>query len=147
MAVAGVWGGWRLIAPKQLLGEVGQTAGTPTGALIESGTTANGRYTRFADGTQICSAEGLSMTQLDAGQMGLSWTYPRPFAHVPRGGHSLPPSMAGFSNLTPDTLGAGFWSAELNSVTLGHFKAYGAPSFAVNAGVSGLCVWALGRWF
>lgn len=37
-----------------VLGTVSQSGGTPTGALIESGTNANGTYVRFADGTQIC---------------------------------------------------------------------------------------------
>lgn len=38
----------------RIVGTVAQTAGLPTGAVIERGTTANGSYTRFADGTQIC---------------------------------------------------------------------------------------------
>lgn len=38
-----------------LLGEVSQAGGSPTGAVIERGSNAAGDYTRFADGTQICS--------------------------------------------------------------------------------------------
>lgn len=38
-----------------VLGTVGQSAGVPTGALIERGSNANGEYLRFADGTQICT--------------------------------------------------------------------------------------------
>lgn len=37
-----------------ILGTVSQTAGVPTGAIIERGSNANGEYVRFADGTQIC---------------------------------------------------------------------------------------------
>lgn len=37
-----------------LLGTVSQSAGVPTGAVIERGSNANGEYVRFADGTQIC---------------------------------------------------------------------------------------------
>jgi len=37
-----------------IVGTVSQAAGVPTGAVIESGSNANGRYTRWADGTQIC---------------------------------------------------------------------------------------------
>lgn len=37
-----------------ILGTVSQTAGVPTGAIIEQGSNANGSYTRWADGTQIC---------------------------------------------------------------------------------------------
>ena len=41
-------------APGNLLGTVSQSGGTPTGAVIERGSNANGEYVRFADGTQIC---------------------------------------------------------------------------------------------
>ena len=36
------------------VGIVSETGGLPTGALIESGSGAGGRYVRYADGTQIC---------------------------------------------------------------------------------------------
>lgn len=38
-----------------ILGTVSQTAGVPTGAIIETGSNANGSYTKWADGTMICS--------------------------------------------------------------------------------------------
>ncbi len=41
--------------PGNLLGQVSETAGVPTGAVIERGANANGTYIRFADGTQICT--------------------------------------------------------------------------------------------
>lgn len=37
-----------------ILGTVSQSGGTPTGAIIERGSNANGEYVRYADGTQIC---------------------------------------------------------------------------------------------
>src|SRR5690606_30482606 len=37
-----------------ILGEVTESSGVPTGALLEYGSNANGSYVRFADGTQIC---------------------------------------------------------------------------------------------
>ncbi|SFB18892.1 hypothetical protein [Azotobacter beijerinckii] len=37
-----------------VVGTVEQSGGVPTAAIIEQGSNANGRYTRFADGTQIC---------------------------------------------------------------------------------------------
>lgn len=37
-----------------LLGTVSQSDGVPTGAVIESGSNANGKYVKFADGTLIC---------------------------------------------------------------------------------------------
>ena len=49
-----------------LLGTVSQSAGVPTGAVIERGSNANGEYVRYADGTQICTTarlrQGVTMT-------------------------------------------------------------------------------------
>ncbi|MDD1147125.1 hypothetical protein M5G25_02440 [Pseudomonas sp. TNT2022 ID357] len=41
-----------------ILGSVSQSSGVPTGAIIESGNNANGTYTKFADGTLICTYAG-----------------------------------------------------------------------------------------
>lgn len=38
-----------------IVGPVSQTGGVPTGAIIESGSNANGRYIKYADGTMICT--------------------------------------------------------------------------------------------
>jgi len=38
-----------------VLDTVSETAGVPTGGVIERGSNANGEYVRFADGTQICT--------------------------------------------------------------------------------------------
>lgn len=55
------WGGGSLGAVSRwvyhqgnTIGTVSQTSSVPTGALIEKGSNANGNWTRFADGTQIC---------------------------------------------------------------------------------------------
>lgn len=62
------------------VGGVGQSGGTPTGALVESGSNANGRYLRHADGTQICWREGaLSQSVAANSYAEVSWTYPAGF--------------------------------------------------------------------
>ncbi|OHV84146.1 hypothetical protein [Rhizobium sp. LCM 4573] len=43
-----------------ILGTASQTAGVPTGALVERGSNANGEYVRYADGTQICISPALN---------------------------------------------------------------------------------------
>ncbi|MEM9128172.1 MAG: DUF2793 domain-containing protein [Pseudomonadota bacterium] len=43
--------------PGNLVGPVAQSAGVPTGSVIEHGTGPNGEYIRYADGTQICWGE------------------------------------------------------------------------------------------
>jgi len=50
------WLPWRQVYNQgNILGTVSQTAGVPTGAIIERGSNANGEYVRWADGTQICT--------------------------------------------------------------------------------------------
>ncbi|MBD3788313.1 MAG: DUF2793 domain-containing protein [Sphingomonadales bacterium] len=65
-----------------LLGTVAQAAGLPTGAVIERGTTANGAYVRFADGTQICTASR-SAAYAAATHCAAAWTFPMGFAAAP----------------------------------------------------------------
>lgn len=69
--------------PGNLLGPVSQSAGLPTGAVIERGETADGRYVRFADGTQICTTRGLDFTASGATEALRQWSYPAPFAALP----------------------------------------------------------------
>ena len=52
---------------------------TGAGALLESGVTVNGRFTKLADGTLICVATDLPYTFLNASVIANDWTYPHPF--------------------------------------------------------------------
>jgi hypothetical protein len=53
---SGIWGLWRrIITDIGLVGTVSQSSGLPTGAVFEHGSNANGEYTRFADGTMVCT--------------------------------------------------------------------------------------------
>lgn len=52
---AGLLAGFPTRLRSNLLGTVSQSGGVPTGAIIESGSNANGRYVKFADGTMICT--------------------------------------------------------------------------------------------
>ncbi|HGN8812337.1 TPA: hypothetical protein ACK1ZF_000170 [Citrobacter freundii] len=47
--------GLRTAAKADVVGTVSQSGGAPTGAIIERGSNSNGEYTKFADGTLICS--------------------------------------------------------------------------------------------
>lgn len=47
-----------------ILGAVGQSNGTPTGAIIERGSNANGEYVRYADGTQVCTFKSRTIRTL-----------------------------------------------------------------------------------
>lgn len=73
-----------------ILGTVSQSGGTPTGAIIERGSNANGEYVKFADGTQICTfnynagSQAINSAFLGGFRTGgLTWTYPVTFAATP----------------------------------------------------------------
>ncbi|WP_312141133.1 hypothetical protein [Stutzerimonas nitrititolerans] len=73
-----------------ILGTVSQSGGTPTGAIIERGSNANGEYVRFADGTQICTHAITTNVSIATPFMGafrssgIAWTFPAAFAAPPR---------------------------------------------------------------
>ncbi len=74
-------------------GAAWDTDGTPAwiantltnAAIIEKGSNANGRYVKFADGTQICVQEDTTATQITTAEGSVyrtaseSWTYPAAF--------------------------------------------------------------------
>jgi hypothetical protein len=63
VAVAGTWTVWsKVFHQGSILGAVSETSGVPTGAVINRGSNANGEYTRFADGTQICTNDNAAIT-------------------------------------------------------------------------------------
>ncbi len=64
---AGTWRDWRLLYTQEsLLGPVAESGGTPTGAVIERGSTGDGDYVRWADGTQICTNSNNPITTAPA---------------------------------------------------------------------------------
>lgn len=63
----GNWSTWLQVYNSfSLVGEVAQQAGVPTGSVIENGNNANGEYTRWADGTQICTNGNAAITTAPA---------------------------------------------------------------------------------
>ncbi|MBD3764936.1 MAG: hypothetical protein IE927_09430, partial [Rhodobacterales bacterium] len=66
----GGWGAWRQIAPQALVGTCLLYDGVIAGAIIEKGASANGRYTRFMDGTQICTRSNSGVQATDTA---LTW--------------------------------------------------------------------------
>jgi hypothetical protein len=66
-----------------VLGTVSQVAGVPTGAIVESGSNASGRFVRWADGTQICTRSVVIDINTDNGQ---DFAFPASFASIQSGG-------------------------------------------------------------
>ena len=89
-AAGGTWQAWALsFNQSTLLGPVAQASGLPTGAAMERGSTANGEYVRFADGTQICTRTNLTAANASTTSGALfrsadvAWTFPASFAAAP----------------------------------------------------------------
>ena len=78
-----------------ILGTVSQSAGVPTGAIIERGSNSNGEFVRFADGTQICTSPVLlTAATIASGPLyrsnDVGWSYPSAFIKAPvLSGHCL----------------------------------------------------------
>ena len=139
-SAAGTW------AYEDLVGTVSQSGGTPTGAVIEEGSNANGEYARFADGTQICVKEitGLGPISTSSGGLYVSsvislGNFAATFASTPKVGISsfdgnatnLSSWPSGASDPTTTFAGSAFlWRATSSAATT--FK---------------LHVIAIGRWF
>lgn len=89
--VSGVWGAWREdYSTANILGTVSQSAGVPTGAIIQRGSNANGEFVRFADGTMVCQiSRTVSVTTSALGNIHSnisafgSWTFPAAFSAAP----------------------------------------------------------------
>jgi hypothetical protein len=84
------WSGWSpVFTTANVVGTVSEDAGTPTGAVIERGSTATGDYLRFADGTQICTrTETLAVVTTPLGALHrdaalADWSFPAAFAAPP----------------------------------------------------------------
>lgn len=65
--------------PGNVVGTVSEAAGVPTGAVVESGSTSDGDYTRWADGTQICWV-AIDTVFDQTRRLVADWTFPKPFA-------------------------------------------------------------------
>lgn len=73
------WSDWSLqYNQHNVVGSVNENAGRPTGAMIESASTPDGFFTKFADGTMICTATRPAQAASDA-----IWNFPENFAVNP----------------------------------------------------------------
>ena len=87
---SGVPDAWMFLFDRRnILGTVSQTAGVPTGQVIERGSNANGEFVRFADGTLICTRTDLSAPNASTAlgslfrSASIGWTFPSTFIAAP----------------------------------------------------------------
>ncbi|MCG7625689.1 hypothetical protein [Epibacterium sp. Ofav1-8] len=136
------FGGWaQLVHTENLLGTVSESGGTPTGAVIERGSNANGEYVRFADGTQICISP--DFTNLDVTETtGALYRTAAPISWTPPAGFGGAISMSGavLSQGNSRTHWGTLRVLNSNSIDISVFAPTPATDRAVRAMV-------IGRWF
>lgn len=141
----GSWGAWMQSAPSALVGTVAQSAGTPTGALIERGSNANGEYVRFADGTQICWKDGLIDQSLSANTyLEASWTFPAAFVS---GGVSALRATARSTNSAAGREAAARYLRGVADTINTTSAQFGVVNTGTAAMTAKLDAFATGRWF
>ncbi len=85
--LAGSWSAWSRALP--VTGTVAMSGSTPTGAILQRGSNAQGEFVRFADGTQICTQVlaigpcNLAVGSLFQGASTITWTFPAAFVAAP----------------------------------------------------------------
>lgn len=120
-----------------VIGLVSQSSGTPTGALVERSSNANGEYVRFADGTQICTLRRSENVAIGGAYQGgfsssaVVWTFPAAFVSAP--------AAMGSGDLSFGVIGYA------SSATSYSYYYTAVTSVAANPRNIGLI--AIGRWF
>ena len=135
--------GTAAVAP--IIGIVSQSGGTPTGAIMQRGSNANGYWHRTADGTQICwqryNVGGASVTvpALSVSLVG-SWAFPVAFLNSTDIAVS---GNAGFDG------GEGFSVRMFAGITEASVQLQNLTNASKTAifATTGIYVFAIGRWF
>ena len=123
---ATAWTTRMLYSQGNIVGPVGQSAGVPTGAVIERGSNGNGEYVRFADGLQICWLPAFTGHTVGTA---LTRSLPASFVAAPAVVYSITPSGSVASGVA--------WG----STTTASFQGSTTDTFNV---VTLVC---FGRWF
>ncbi|PWL18815.1 hypothetical protein DKP76_07055 [Falsochrobactrum shanghaiense] len=122
------------VASRPIVGTVSQSGGIPTGAIVESGSNANGQYVKWTNGTLICTRM--------VSYAGSGWKTSGPpflFAHA----FSAPPSIQLTSN-PPDPGYAGIAEARYPG---NNGFALVAPAITDTGTSAAFSMTAIGRWF
>lgn len=153
---AGTWTAWRLVTDhSSLLGTVSQSGGIPTGAVFESGSTPTGEYVRFANGTQICTAEvaleALVVTTPTGAlfrSVPVSHTFPAAFAGEP---HFSAASFLGSDNQAIRNSVIAVMAERGGSATWPNWGEIifwsAAAAIATSGQMTTVKLFAIGRWF
>lgn len=121
---------------------------------VESGSGANGIWTRFEDGTQVCANERLTLNFSTALRLAATWTFPAAFSATSYGVHaSLRPELdaetsvdinADFDGNMASVGNLGHYSRTTSSVS---FSLISTSSSFVTGNKGYASVIATGRWY
>lgn len=140
--------GSQVYAQSNILGTVSQSDGSPTGAIIQRGSNANGEFVRYADGTQICwhtalihdvnftIAVGPLFRTPNSGI--LSWTFPAVFSG------SAVVFPASVKNVASNLPQISIEPVTFNATSSTVFVGYSAVSTTMDCRLRMI---AIGRWF
>lgn len=123
---------------RDIVGTVSQSSGVPTGAVVESGSNANGRYTKWADGTMMCWHDVNNLNSNSAAgsifrsSVTATWTFPAAFIAVPVCSAQIDDITAMWVNIGAQT------------TTQASIRAFSTSSVASNFSTKAM---AIGRWF
>ena len=125
-----------------ILGTVSQSGGVPTGAIIERGSNANGKFVKYADGTMICTRriEMESFPEASASatnRVQFNHTFPVTFID--------PPIVSISAGVNQNTSGRAFsLSSYQESTVEWDWRIY--PRATVNL-LARAYLYAIGRWY
>lgn len=138
-----------LYSRDSILGQVSQSGGVPTGAIIERGINANGEYVRFADGAMICwlgysvanivNTSVYNIQDVTVYRNDYTWIFPSAFSPTYR--VSVVSSVT--QNISDSFVSSFPSGISASSVTLMSTSLYSWVSFA-RINVSAI---AIGRWY
>lgn len=141
------WSPWRRVYHTgNVVGTVSQASGIPSGAIIETGTNANGTYVKFADGSMVCRGKFSMPAQALSAAVSVAATFPASFIDATYDLDYSPIATAGSSGVQSDV-----GSSNCNGVYLAKtasgvtFLSY-SYKYAISYGVNYSYV-AWGRWF
>lgn len=125
-----------------ILGAVTESAGVPTGAILYTGTTADGRYTLYADGRAECTyrdatgqAAATAAGSLFWTATSNTWTFPFP------GGYGFTAAPAVFGSV--ETMGRWISLSAPSTTTVN----YRQIAYATSATATPSNLLAIGRWY
>jgi hypothetical protein len=121
-------------AKGNILGTVSESSGVPTGAIIESGSNANGEFVKYADGTMICTGR-VTESRSSSGVLATLFTMPAAFISTT----AYTPLASAFTSRPDNVLQVTTFER-----TDSTFDVYVDRSNATN---TVLYVQAIGRWF